>query len=48
MSTLLKTADDAPKMANKIEMADKEIESLHIEIDLVTIYLGKQIITAFK
>lgn len=39
---------DANTMVNQIEIADKEIESLNQLHDILTIYLGEEIIPAFK
>jgi len=35
-------------MANKIENAEKEIENLQTLLEIVTIYLGEQVIPVFK
>jgi hypothetical protein len=35
-------------MASKIENTDKEIESLNILSDIMTIYLGESVIPPFK
>jgi hypothetical protein len=39
---------DANTMVNKIENADKEIECLNQLYDLITIYLGEEVIPSFK
>jgi hypothetical protein len=48
VKTLFKNMDDTGKMVNKIETHDKEIESLTALYDLITIYLGEQVIPVFK
>lgn len=48
MGTLFKGEGDASKMVSKIENTDKEIESLNILNDIMTIYLGEQVIPPFK
>lgn len=39
---------DANTMVNKIESADKEIEALNKLYDILTIYLGEEVVPAFK
>lgn len=39
---------DANTMVNKIETADKEIEALNQLHDIITIYLGEEVIPSFK
>lgn len=48
VKTLFKTQDDTGKMVSKIESSDKEIEALTVLLDILTIYLGEQIIPPFK
>lgn len=48
VGTLFKNEGDAAKMVGKIENADKEMESLNILSDIMTIYLGEQVIPPFK
>jgi len=48
VGTLFKNEGDSAKMASKIENTDKEIESLNILSDIMTIYLGESIIPPFK
>lgn len=46
--TLFKDSNDTGNMVTKIEITDKEIESLTQLYDLTTIYLGQRIIPPFK
>lgn len=48
VKTLFKNTNDAGGMVNKIETAEKEIESLGVMYDLITIYLGETVIPEFK
>mmetsp|Transcript_15382 Transcript_15382/g.26001 ORF Transcript_15382/g.26001 Transcript_15382/m.26001 type:complete len:422 (+) Transcript_15382:65-1330(+) len=48
VKTLFKNQNDTGTMVNKIELTDKEIESLQQLHDLLTIYLGETIIPPFK
>lgn len=44
----MKKSEDSSKMANKVESTEQEIESLNTLHDIITIYLGSQIIPTFK
>jgi hypothetical protein len=35
-------------MANKIESTDREIASHQLLLDLLTVYIGEKVMTAFK
>lgn len=48
MRTIFKNEKDASGMLNSIETAEKELENLGVLIDIVTIYLGEQVIPQFK
>lgn len=48
VSTMFKNASDTGNMVSKIEITDREIESLQTLWDIVTIYLGERIIPDFK
>jgi len=48
VGTLFKSEGDSAKMVSKIENTDKEIESLNVLSDIMTIYLGEQVIPPFK
>lgn len=46
--TLFKSQNDASGMMNSIESAEKELENLEVLINIITIYLGEQVIPKFK
>ncbi len=48
VSTLFKSSSDAGSMANKIESTDREIASHQLLLDLLTVYIGEKVMTAFK
>jgi hypothetical protein len=48
VGTLFKNEGDSAKMVSKIENTDKEIESLNVLSDVMTIYLGESVIPPFK
>ncbi len=48
MRTLFKSQNDASGMMNSIESAEKELENLEVLINILTIYLGEQVIPKFK
>lgn len=48
VGTLFKNEGDSAKMVSKIENTDKEIESLNVLSDIMTIYLGESVIPPFK
>lgn len=48
VKTLFKNTSDTGAMVGKIETTNKEIESLNVLNDIITIYLGEQVIPTFK
>jgi hypothetical protein len=46
--TVFKSASDTGAMQKQIENNDREIENLQLLIDLITIYLGEEVIPSFK
>lgn len=48
VKTLFKNQNDTGKMVTNIENTDKEIESLTVLYDVITIYLGESIVPQFK
>ena len=46
--TILKTEKDTGTMVNSIEHTEKELENLQALLELVTIYLGEEVIPLFK
>jgi len=48
VKTLFKNQNDAGTMATKVEITEREIEALNVLVDLMTQYLGGQVVPAFK
>ena len=46
--TIFKNEKDATGLLNTIENAEKELENLGVLIDIITIYIGEDIIPKFK
>ena len=45
---MFKSEKDATQMMTSIESSEKDLENLGVLLDIVTIYLGEQIIPTFK
>lgn len=46
--TIFKSEKDASTMMTAIESNEKDLENLGVLIDIITIYLGEQVIPQFK
>lgn len=46
--TMFKNTSDTSSMQKQVEVSDREIENLSLLFDLITIYLGEEVIPAFK
>ena len=46
--TMFKSEKDATQMMTSIESSEKDLENLGVLLDVVTIYLGEQVVPAFK
>ena len=46
--TIFKNTSDTSSMQKQVEASDREIENLSLLFDLITIYLGEEVIPAFK
>ena len=45
---MFKNADDEASMKQQLETAEREIDNLGILLDIVTVYLGQEVIPKFK